>query len=141
MTATEIFEIVYCPSHLGIHRSEWCTTENHIGLGTTDETRAHNEARRRGYTFFHGDVVNFRDSADEPKAGDIVGDKRSVMGRRYFHKAYLREVVTADDERVSWVRPGKTLVYVCSRKTWKRWARGGWRCTPKGVPTRRRFWG
>ena len=143
----EPFEIVYCPHHLAIHDSEWCTAGDHEGLGTTEGRLALAEARRRGRTFYHGDVVNFRDSADDPKVGEIVGDKRAVSlachtrtGYRHFHRAYLREVILVDDTRVTWRRPGGSMVFVCSRKTWKRWGRGAWRCGSDGVSTRRRFW-
>jgi hypothetical protein len=143
VTETEPFEIVYCPHHLTVHDSAWCTAGDHEGLGTPDGDLALAEARRRGRCFYHGDVINIEGPDKRFPVGTIVGDKRCVTntsaGPR-FHLSYLREVVEADDERVTWRRPGKTShIYVCSIKTWKNWARGSWRCGPDGVPTNRRW--
>ena len=141
--AAKTFEIVYCPHHLGTHDSAWCTAGDHEGLGTVDGDEAIIVARRRGRAFYSGDVINIRNSAHYPRAGDVVGDRRSFtkgMGGGRFHKAYLREVVEVCVLTVVWKRPGKDRLYECSKETWMRWARGGWRCTPEGVPTRKRFW-
>ena len=138
MAGTKTFEVVYCPHHLGIHDSAWCTAGDHIGLGVTDPAAAFVEARRRGYTFYHGDVITLRDSADNPRVGDVVGDRRVWSGRR-FHAAYLREVVAAGEDTITWTRPGKNKQSICSMKTWRRWAKGSCRCGPEGKPTQRRF--
>lgn len=139
----------YCPSHLAIHETAWCTTQNHISLAdhgsvvrgenglTCDFQAIYAEARRRGYCFFQGDVENLRDSADDPKVGDVVGDKRCVVAGN-FHLAYLREVVKVTEDKVVWKRPGKTKTFTASKKNWRAWAKGSWRCSPKdGEPTRR----
>lgn len=122
----------YCPSHLAIHEGPWCTTGDHISLDRDDPAA---EARRRGFAFFHGDVENLRDSAVLPLVGDVVGDRRLVIGGR-FHLAYLREIVDVSDEWVRWKRPHGSHVTKTRRGTWSAWARGSWRCHPKtGEPT------
>lgn len=128
----------YCPSHLAVHDSAWCTTHDHVSLADSDDPHA--EALRRGFTFFHGDVENLRDSAIEPRVGDVVGDKRCTVSLGRYHLAYLREVVAVTDAHVVWKRPGKSSpTSTTSRQTWRAWARGSWRCSPEnGEPTRRR---
>lgn len=114
----------YCPSHLTVHTREWCTTGNHIYLDTDDEILALMEARRRGYCFYHGDVVNLRDSSIEPKVGD------NVILRRQPH--LVRQVVFVGDGRVEWKRPGTEQIFSMKRASWRRWSRGCYRCTPEG---------
>lgn len=137
---TKVLYPAYCPSHLAIHESYWCTTQNHVSLADcADLEAAHAEARRRGYCFFHDDVENLRDSADRPLVGDVVGDKRCLLGSN-FHPAYLREVVEVTDDHVVWKRPDTSKAFKTSRKSWRVWARGSWRCSPmKGNPTNRRW--
>lgn len=132
----------YCPSHLAIHGEAWCTTDNHVSLADYgDMAAAHAEARRRGFCFYHDDVdtQQLRDSADNPLVGDVVGDKRClVVGR--FHLAYLREVVEVTESSVIWRRPRKPKTFTTSRKNWRAWARGSWRCSPEtGEPTNLRW--
>ena len=112
---------------------------DHVSLKDWNLADAHAEARRRGFVFFHGDVENLRDSAADPRVGDVVGDARCVVGGN-FHLAYLREVVEVTETSVVWRRPGKPKAFTASRKNWRAWAKGSWRCSPKnGEPTRPRW--
>ena len=144
-------DFVYCPSHLTIHSKDtdgsvWCTTDDHIEIGHFyDAPPAAAEARRHGFTFYHGDVVNLRDSADTPMVGDVVGDRKHVarhelraVSRRLavYEQRFLREVVRVAKHYIQWKRPGTHKVHECLRETWAAWAKGSWRCNLAGLATR-----
>ena len=127
---------IYCAAHLAVHISPWCTShQNHVSLAGASDPLV--EARRRGFAFFHDDVENLRDSADNPKTGDLVGDVRRLSAGK-FDARFIREIVGVSEyDYVTWKRIDGSAGGMVSKRSWRTWARGSWRCDPKGEPTRR----
>lgn len=129
----------YCGGHLTVHQADYCSLRNPCGteLLAESEEAAFAEARSRGLCFYDDDVVNLRDSATDPKVGDVVGDPKHKNKRGCYSRVHLRRVLAVSKDSVEWGRwNGSSHECKCSRKAWRRWAKGGERVDSTGMPVR-----